>query len=66
MGNIGSKRKGCSNIIGACAEPHAADKDVKALNCDFDKLEFSNAYRPRTVKRLRYCSNCKQTFKEVL
>lgn len=66
LGNICSKRKECPNIIGSCAEPHAADKVVKVLNCDLDKLKFSNAYRPRTTKVIRYCLNCKQTFKEVL
>lgn len=26
---IGGKRNGCKNIVGACAEPHAADKVIK-------------------------------------
>lgn len=66
LGNIGSISKYCPNKIGSCAEPHAADKVVKAINCDLDKLKFSYAYRPRTTKVIQYCSNCKQTFKEVL
>lgn len=28
---IGGKRNGCKNIVGACAEPHAADKVIKTF-----------------------------------
>ena len=64
---IGEKRLECKNIIGACAEPHAADKVVKQFpGCRMEELQFSSAYRPRTAKRKRYCKNCKDTFYEVL
>lgn len=64
---IGSKRKECKNIIGACAEPHAADKVIKACPaCNITQLQFSDAYRPRTGRRIRYCQNCKDTFPDVL
>lgn len=64
---IGEKRHGCNNTVGACAEPHAADKVLKIFpGCKMDELQFSDAYRPRTAKRLRNCQNCKDTFHEVL
>lgn len=64
---IGDKRPGCKNTVGACSEPHAADKVMKTFpGCKMDELQFSDAYRPRTAKRLRYCQNCKDTFTEVL
>ena len=64
---IGEKRAICKNIVGACAEPHAADKVVKAFpGCRMDELQFSDAYRPRTARRIRNCQNCKDTFPEVL
>lgn len=64
---IGTKRPECNNVIGACAEPHAADLVLKnAPRCNLDELQFSKAYRPRTAKHKRYCRNCKETFQEVL
>ena len=64
---IGEKRAGCDNTVGACAEPHAADKVIKAFpGCHLDELQFSAPYRPRTAKRKRCCINCKDTFLEVL
>lgn len=64
---IGEKRHGCKNTVGACAEPHAADKVLKAFpGCNMDELQFSDAYRPRTARRLSNCQNCKDTFPEVL
>jgi len=64
---IGTKRPGCDNTIGSCAEPHAADLVLKkAPRCNLNKLQFSRAYRPRTAKHKRYCRNCKDTFHEVL
>ena len=67
LGIIGSKRNGCKNIIGACAEPHAADKVIKAFpGCKLGELQFSDAYRPRTAQRKKNCQNCKDAFPEVL
>lgn len=64
LGDIGTLKNG--NPIGACAEPKAANKVVKEFQCQMDELQFSDAYRPRTCKRKRYCKNCKATFCEVL
>ena len=67
LGVIGTKRNGCKNTIGACAEPHAADKVIKRFpGCNLDELQFSDAYRPRTAQRKRSCQNCKDAFHEVL
>lgn len=67
LGEIGTKRVGCNNVIGACAEPHAADKVInKYPGCGMDELQFSRAYRPRTGKKVKCCINCKDTFFEVL
>jgi len=67
LGPIGTKRRECDNIIGACAEPHAADKVVKSVyGCGLCDLRFSKAYRPRTGQKVKYCNNCKDTFFEVL
>lgn len=67
LGVIGDKRVQCKNIIGACAEPHAADKVIKHFpGCQMNELQFSDAYRPRTAQRKRYCQNCIDTFPEVL
>ena len=64
---IGEKRKGCDNVIGACAEPHAANQVVKTFpGCNMKELQFSSAFRPRTAQRKKYCKNCKETFYEVL
>ena len=64
---IGDKRPGCKNTVGACAEPHAADKVLKSFpGCNMNELQFSDAYRPRTARRIRNCQNCKDTFYEVL
>lgn len=64
---VGTKEPHSGNIIGACAEPHAADKVLKKFpGCHMCELEFSDAYRPRTSQRVKYCYTCKQVFNEVL
>lgn len=64
---IGEKRNGCENIVGACAEPHAANKVMSHFpGCGFEELQFSDAYRPRTARKINNCQNCKDTFPEVL
>ena len=64
---IGEKRNGCENIVGACAEPHAANKVMSHFpGCKFEELQLSVAYRPRTARRIKNCQNCKDTFPEVL
>lgn len=67
LGTIGKKSNCCSNIIGACAEPHAANEVLRHFSgCNMNKLQFSEAYRPRTGGRVNYCKNCKATFNEVI
>lgn len=64
---IGEKRQGCKNVVGACAEPHAADKVLKEFpGCKMTELQFSRPFRPRTASRKNYCRNCRDTFFEVL
>lgn len=64
---IGEKRNECKNIVGACAEPHAADLVVKTFpGCRMSELQFSAAYRPRTSRHIKNCKNCKDTFPEAL
>ena len=61
LGPIGAKVNG--NIVGACAEPHAADEVMKKHRaCGISDLQFSKAYRPRTCQHIKYCKNCKDTF----
>lgn len=64
LGPIGKVRKGCKNIIGACAEPHAAHRVIKRVNpsLSLNQIIFSFAYRPRTMERVDYCKNCTDTF----
>lgn len=67
LGPIGTKNNNCDNIIGACAEPHAANSVLQYFpGCKMTELQFSKAYRPRTAHRKVYCRNCKKTFKGVL
>ena len=63
---IGDNR--CGNIIGHCAEPHAANR---TMNEFFKKhhsymplasVFFSVALRPRTLEIISSCQNCKDTF----
>ena len=64
LGAIGKKRAGCDNIIGACAEPHAARKVLSHFGkrMGLNQIEFSKALRPRTMEEVPYCKNCKDTF----
>ena len=62
LGTIGGKSTLCSNIIGQCAEPHAANEILEAEGCSINDLEFSLAMRPRTQTYLPYCNNCKKVF----
>lgn len=63
LGTIGSKRNGCNNYIGACAEPHAARSVLETSPGSAVKnLVFSYAYRPRTKMMIRYCGNCTKVF----
>lgn len=63
---IGDKRY--KNIIGHCAEPHAANQTMNAYakakhsNMPLAGVFFSLALRPRTLEVIPTCQNCKDTF----
>lgn len=62
LGRIGSTRNG--NVIGACAEQHSANSIM--IKHPYEKIEdiqFSKAYRPRTISPVKFCDNCKYLFK---
>lgn len=67
LGVIGKKRRECENIIGACAEPHAAHRVLRHFgqSMNLSQLVFSVAYRPRTMEKIEYCDNCKLTFPTI-
>lgn len=65
LGKIGQKRSSaiCGNIIGKCAEVHAANKLLKRNKCKkLENIRFSVAMRPRTLEKFPPCENCKATF----
>lgn len=64
LGVIGKTRTGCDNVLGACAEPHAAQKVLSHFgkHMSLSQLVFSKALRPRTMENVPYCKNCKDTF----
>ena len=63
---IGIVRHG--NIIGHCAEPHAANQTMNAYHkakkrvLPLSRVYFSLALRPRTMEVIPTCQNCKDTF----
>lgn len=65
IGKIGKKstKTKCDNIIGQCAEVHAANKLLKRNKCSKLKdIHFSVAMRPRTLEVCPPCENCKAIF----
>lgn len=64
---IGEKNSQCANIIGRCAEPHAALELMKGKKHQpsLNKLFFSRAFRPRTGESFPPCYNCKNTFPNI-
>ena len=56
------------NLIGHCAEPHAANRTMNQFrkrnhkNLQLDEVFFSMAIRPRTMEVIPYCKNCINTF----
>lgn len=64
LGRIGKVRRGCKNVIGACAEPHAARKVLNHFGnrISLNQMVFSTAFRPRTMEKVDPCQNCKDTF----
>ena len=57
-----------NNIIGHCAEPHAANSTMNSFHNDMHKdmqlkeVFFSEAKRPRTMEVIPTCQNCLDTF----
>ena len=65
LGEIGKHtiKTGSSNIVGNCAEQHAADLFMKRnRSYQLQNLYFSNALRPRTKQAFEPCANCKYVF----
>lgn len=65
IGEIGEKSPitKCENIIGKCAEVHAANRLLKRNECKrLREIHFSVAMRPRTLEKLPPCENCKLIF----
>lgn len=62
LGDIGSERNG--NKIGKCAEVGAANKILRTRpTLPASRINFTNAYRPRTMDKVPTCINCIDTFK---
>lgn len=60
IGTIGN------NLVGNCAEQHAANNYMNQFNeNDLSELFFSIARRPRTKEKVPYCANCKRTFPNI-
>lgn len=69
LGRIGLDSGLCNNIIGNCAEPHAANLFIRKYGkkgVSINDFEFGEAIRPRTGQRIPYCANCLMTFPSLL
>ena len=54
---------GKEHTIGTCAENDAADEVLKSCrNQQLTNLNFSDAYRPRTRRIIKYCEVCQKTY----
>ena len=66
LGRIGERRKdgSCNNTLGRCAEQHAAStlQNRRHSTAPPARLQFSKAFRPRTLEIVEYCKNCKDIF----
>ena len=66
LGRIGERRKdgSCLNILGRCAEQHAAStlQNRKHSTTLPASLQLSKTMRPRTMEIVEYCKNCKDIF----
>jgi hypothetical protein len=71
LGRIGERSKsgfikGRRNFVGKCAEIKASYALHKAGKItDLKKIEFTNAYRPRTLQIMERCNNCKFIFGNI-
>lgn len=55
--------RGKKHSIGSCAENDAADEVLKSYqNHQLANLNFSDAYRPRTRRIIKYCEVCQKTY----
>lgn len=66
-GNIGAIVIGCDNTLGCCAEQHAANLLLQRTfgitrMYTLERINFSKAYRPRTMEVIPMCNNCKRIF----
>lgn len=66
LGRIGERRNdgSCLNILGICAEQHAAStlQNRKHSTTLPSSLQLSKTMRPRTMEIVEYCKNCKDIF----
>lgn len=66
LGRIGERRNdgSCLNILGRCAEQHAAStlQNRRHSTTPPASLQLSKAMRPRTMEIVEYCKNCKDIF----
>lgn len=60
LGPIGTKAD--SNVIGGCAEVHAANYVMNHHKKGLNTLAFTVALSPRTGRKKLYCKNCQFTF----
>lgn len=60
LGGVGTAR--CGNVIGCCAEFHAADELISKGSVLTD-IRFVEAIRPRNNVVIKPCDNCLQMFK---
>lgn len=71
LGEIGEKsilkeKSGRRNTVGRCAEVKASYSLFrKDKSTNFTLIEFTNAYRPRTLQIRERCNNCKFVFGDV-
>lgn len=62
LGELGTRNNG-GNFIGRCAEVRASNPILlDNLSRRTDQVNFTNAYRPRTMQIIVRCNNCNQTF----
>lgn len=62
LGEIGARNNG-GNFIGRCAEVRASNPILLGnLARRPNQVNFTNAYRPRTMQIIVRCNNCNQTF----
>lgn len=65
IGDIGKLGEGTNNIVGACAEFHAANKLLNR-GSKIANIRFTAAVRPRTGQELPPCDNCEAMFGDNL